>query len=211
MRLLKKPVRDKLSNFLTGPFLLRRGAKIKRMVSLTFDDGPSEFTEDILKILRNYSVKATFFLNGSNIQKKEVETKEIFEEGHEIGIHSFSHQLSYSMVKLYNELRITDELIKRTTSVRPKLFRSPYGRINLASLMVPIFLGLRHVLWSVDPEDFLANNAQAIVETFSKFQICKGDIILLHDKTKYTVEALPRIIEKILAEKFVIGKVSEII
>src|SRR5690606_35773527 len=128
----------------------------KKVIALTFDDGPSEKTDSILKILKDNDVKATFFLNGDKIEKKFNETQRIVLSGNEIGNHSYSHNrlLFKSNRHIKDQIIRTDSLIRLAGYSRPIHFRPPYGK---KFLMLPIYLksnNRKTIMWDIDPESF---------------------------------------------------------
>lgn len=107
--------------------------KHKKVIYLTFDDGPSERTNEVLDVLKKYNVKATFFVIGKTDKKSAEIYKRIVDEGHSIGLHSYTHKFSYIYKNLENfkkDFDKIDKLIFKTTGVKSKLFRFPGGSNN---------------------------------------------------------------------------------
>jgi peptidoglycan/xylan/chitin deacetylase (PgdA/CDA1 family) len=184
-----------------------------RYVYLTFDDGPSTSTNEILDILAEYDVKATFFVCGKPDARYTDVYKRIVDEGHTLGMHSYSHKYSdiYSSADAFKadmeKLRV---FLYETTGVWPKYFRFPGGSSNDVSKVdireLIDYLDTAEVTyfdWNVSAgddrtganKDTIYNN---IVGNVPKFKHC---IVLMHDAAdkKSTVEALPEIIEAIQA------------
>lgn len=183
-------------------------------VYLTFDDGPSIYTEDILEILDSYGVKATFFVVGKETDSAKEALQEIVDRGHTLGMHSYSHKYSevYRSVDAFAEdfTKLQDYLYE-VTGVRSTVYRFPGGSSNTVSeLDMRNFAdyleeqGVRFFDWNISSGDggkellsteALVNNSTADIE---KHEI---SIILLHDSAnkRTTVDALPDIIENILA------------
>jgi peptidoglycan/xylan/chitin deacetylase (PgdA/CDA1 family) len=112
-----------------GPALVR-GPRERRRVALTFDDGPAPpFTGQILDVLRDYRVPATFFVCGQNAERHPELVRRIHAEGHTLGNHTYSHPFLYiqSRQRIAEEIDRTQEVIGRLTGYRPRLFRPPYG------------------------------------------------------------------------------------
>lgn len=174
----------------------------KNSVALTFDDGPSPDTLEILDVLRRENVKATFFLIGREVEKYPEIARKIADDGHEIGNHSYSHPiyLFCSPNRTRRELEITQEIIKRTTGIKPKIARPPCGVRSAAYFAATGELGLQTVQWSDAGFDWKKISAEKIAENV--LETVQGDsIVLLHDgdssgksNRRATAEAVPLIL-----------------
>ena len=184
-----------------------------RYVYLTFDDGPSTNTDEILDILAQYDVKATFFVCGKSSSKYTNAYKRIVDEGHTLGMHSFSHKYSdiYSSLDSFkadlDKLRI---FLYETTGVWSKYYRFPGGSSNTVTKVdISELIGcldeseVTYFDWNVSAgDDRSGANRNVIysniVDNIPKFKHC---IVLMHDAAdkKSTVDALPDIIEAIQA------------
>ena len=168
-----------------------------RYVALTFDDGPSPYTEQLLNGLHERDVKATFFLLGCQLEGREALVQRMAEEGHQIGSHTRSHALltELSTEAALAELADCDLALCTLLGERDYWVRPPYGAIGgtvLQALDVPV------VGWSVDPRDWATDDAQAVAQHI----LCHaedGDIILLHDCYRSTVEGTLRAVDALLA------------
>jgi peptidoglycan-N-acetylglucosamine deacetylase len=190
----------------------------EKIVALTFDDGPTpEFTGEILGVLKDQDVKATFFLIGGELEKNLEEGKKIVAAGHEIGNHSYSHVrmilVTPSFVK--EEIEKTDALIAAAGYGKTAHFRPPYGKKMFA---LPYYLAQhnrRTITWDVEPESFpeIAKSSDEI----SKYVLENaenGSIILLHvmyDRQKKSLTAVKSIIEGLKRKGFRFVTVSELI
>jgi peptidoglycan/xylan/chitin deacetylase (PgdA/CDA1 family) len=164
-------------------------------VYLTFDDGPHpQHTPRILDALRASGVKATFFVLGSVVDQHPDLVRRILDEGHIVGNHTYSHA-PRSVRSLLLEVGRTSEALMRAAGASTDLFRPPRGTLSAVGLALLWFAGLRVVLWNVDPRDFAACSADELLNTFAVRPLRGGDIVLLHDDSAATAEALPRIIE----------------
>lgn len=166
-------------------------------VSLTFDDGPDEeTTERLLQILREANAAATFFLSGAEMEKFPQLPPKIHLEGHEIGNHSYNHiRLSeLSFKEIVRELRLTQEIVNKYVGYRPRLFRPPYGEVNLKIIIAALACKLTTVLWSVDPKDYALDRPKDILEKLMITRMKGNEIILLHTHSRATLKALPEII-----------------
>jgi peptidoglycan/xylan/chitin deacetylase (PgdA/CDA1 family) len=176
------------------------------VVSLTFDDGPGAYTEQILDILKKYNVHATFYVIGRNVQRYPQTMQRIVREGHSIGNHSFTHtDLSrLSRVAVLKELTDTQVAIEQACGVTPTAFRPPYGAQNQTIRGVAASIGLSVNLWSVDPRDWAQPGSGVITQRVLSGD-GKGSIILLHVLHQQTVDALPSIITGIRAQGYTLN------
>ena len=156
--------------------------EVKPVAALTFDDGPNaSSTPILLDGLKERKVRATFFLIGENVEKDENEkiVKRMYEEGHLIGNHTYTHcnlsKLETGEAK--KELEQTDTVIEKITGKQPVFARAPYGELPVDSEqdLSRIYIG-----WTVDPLDWMTEDAGAVVKTVVE-EINPGDVILLHD------------------------------
>ena len=184
--------------------------KETKYVALTFDDGPSgRFTRRLLEGLEERDVKATFFLCGYRLADYKTLAKKIYGQGHEIGLHGYSHENLGKMTaaQVRKELKDTAALLPEGCEVT--LLRPPGGATGQALTQVCREMGLAIINWSVDPRDW-ANHDAAVVEAAVISQVQNGDIILLHDMCDCTVDAAFGIIDKLTAEGFQFVTVSEL-
>lgn len=152
-------------------------------MALTFDDGPSPgYTAEVLALLRQYRVTATFFMIGRNVQAFPELARQVAEAGHRVGNHTWSHpdlgKLSPAQVR--TEIERTNTVITQVVGQRPVLFRAPGGFFTRASMAVCGDLGLRPVSWSVDPEDWANPGADVITDRVLR-HARTGSIVLDHD------------------------------
>lgn len=181
----------------------------ENVVALTFDDGPGQSTEKLLDGLKERNVKATFFLVGENIEGNEEIVKRMYDEGHLIGNHTFSHvQLTaVSEGKALEEVNETNEAIKAITGVRPYYIRPPYGM--LSSCMAEE-IDMQCVLWTVDPEDWNTSDCGAVVRHVVK-NAKNGDIILMHDIFDSSVTAALEIVDRLKEHGYVFVTADQLI
>lgn len=180
-----------------------------KTVYLTFDDGPSARTGEILDILKNENIKATFFIIGREGEGQKELMKRIVNEGHTIGIHTYSHVYTdiYKSVDSYlTDFNKTYELIYDTTGVKPEIFRFPGGSINKYSSLIyeeiiaeMLRRGFTYYDWNASSGDATAKASvdsvyyNTVQSSGNKDRV----ILLMHDSIakSYTVTALPKIIE----------------
>lgn len=194
----------------------------QKIAYLTFDDGPSVNTNDILDILKKENIKATFFVKGNNTDGGRKAYKRIVNEGHSIGNHTFSHEYNYiykskdNFIRDFNKLQ---RLIKDTTGVTPTMIRFPggsnntishkYGGKNIMNELVAYAKSnnLYYVDWNVDSGDAAVTTEKKdkIIENV-RIESSYSDkiIVLMHDagSKKTTVEALPQIIKDLRSKGF---------
>jgi peptidoglycan-N-acetylglucosamine deacetylase len=172
------------------PFLLKQVFPDFRWESgvdkilLTFDDGPiSGNTENILKTLSNFKIKAVFFCVGNNILKNSSLASEILKEGHFIGNHTFNHsKLTSPGFDDYAEIDRFNELVKDKLGFEVKYFRPPHGRFNLFTGKLLNNKKLTNVMWSLLTYDFKGNSS-LVKYSITKY-LKKNSIIVLHDSLK---------------------------
>ena len=180
------------------------------MVALTFDDGPSKYwTKGLLDGLKERNVKATFFLIGANVEGTEALVERMVEEGHLIGNHTYSHvQLTtISEKEACAEIQEANEVLAEAVGEGIHYIRPPFGswQEDLDSLV-----DMQVVLWSVDPQDWKVQNTDRIVEKVLR-EVEDGDIILLHDVYKESVEAALRIIDELQRRGYEFVRVDEVL
>ena len=150
------------------------------LVALTFDDGPSPQTPDILDLLREHHGHGTFFVLGESVEGREEVLARTLAEGHEIGNHTFGHPhaLQLEDAELAHEIVRCQRLL---SSAGPRVFRPPYGEDPLRASRIAAERGLpTTVLWSVDPSDWLERDARAIAGVIVD-GLAPGVIVDLHD------------------------------
>ena len=178
----------------------------KRVVALTFDDGPSTYTPQVLSILRQQHVPATFFVIGEQVAGFAQYVRDERAQGDLVGDHTWTHpdlvQLSADQVR--GQLSQTAQAIHAASGYWPVWFRPPYGSVDGQVVDVAASLGLRTVLWSVDPQDWALPGTAAIEERVLS-AARPGSVILMHDgggDRSETVAALPTIIDTLKARGY---------
>ena len=184
--------------------------KNKKVVALTFDDGPDgNTTPQALDILAKYKIKATFFVQGKNIAGNEAILKRMQSEGHEVGNHSWNHPIltKLSLEDAKKQLTDTEDAITKVLGKSSKLMRPPYGAI---SDDIRNSLDLRFIMWDVDSLDWKSKNEAAIL-TEIQHQTSDGAIILMHDIHQPSVNSLPKVIEYLQGQGYSFVTVSELL
>ncbi|MCL4208795.1 polysaccharide deacetylase family protein [Patescibacteria group bacterium] len=189
----------------------------QKIVALTFDDGPNEKTDEILNILDEKNIKATFYLIGEQIRLHPEEAKKIVAAGHDIGNHSYSHtrMVFKSPQFVAEEIEKTNSLIREASFSGEITFRPPYGKKFLS---LPLFLAknnIKTIMWTLDPLQSLQStaSAQEIAELVIK-KAEPGSIVLIHpwygDKNN-SRDAIAKIIDGLQSNGYQIVTVKELL
>ena len=185
-------------------------ARAERYVALTFDDGPSgRFTQELLEGLAARQVRATFLLCGYRIQEYPALTQQIFAEGHEIGLHGFSHKNMSKMTQKQVQKELSDTLSLLPEGCKPAFLRPPGGNCSPAVTASAKAFGLGVLHWSVDPRDWASEDAVLIQNTVVR-TVRDGDVILLHDMSASSVQAALAIVDELKAQGFTFVTASEL-
>ena len=170
----------------------RKIDKSKKMIALTFDDGPNYNTSKIIDVLNKYDIKATFFVLGSRaINNKDI-LKKMVDSGMEIGNHTYNHLLltKYDEDKIRSEIEDTSDVIYSATNKRPNLLRPSYGSVNNKIKKVA---NMPIIIWDIDTLDWKYHNSKRITSRVVN-KVRDGDIILMHDIYSASLNALSNII-----------------
>lgn len=178
------------------------------VVALTFDDGPSRYTKDIIDTLKSNNVNATFFVLGNKIEIYKDIISESIKNGNEIGNHSYNHKWlsKLSTNELLDQINKTQDILKETVNYTPTCFRPTYGSVNNR---IRKSINLSITLWTIDTKDWKINSVDRIVERAIK-DIEDGDIILMHDIFQRSSEALKKIIPKLKEQGYQFVTISEL-
>lgn len=182
-------------------------AKEKKLVAITFDDGPSKYTSELVDILEDNEVNATFFVIGSNISKYKDSVVKAYKAGNEIGIHTYSHKSFTSMTisQIKKELDKTRGLLEKADVDYSNIVRPPYGNINKK---IQNGIDTSFILWSVDTRDWESKDKDKIIKEV-KNSISEGSIILFHDIYPTTIKAIKELLPE-LTEEYEFVTVSEL-
>lgn len=188
-----------------------RGAEDEKYVALTFDDGPSgRFTRRLLDGLAERDAKATFFLCGYRIAQYPKETQRIFDEGHEIALHGYSHDCMTPMSRRQIAKELSDTKALLPEGCKALWLRPPGGCCSDGVRQVAEVTNLSILDWSVDPRDW-ATRDTAAVGRFVVERIQDGDVVLLHDMSDSSVDAALAIIDELQSQGFRFVTVSELV
>ncbi|OFD57663.1 N-glycosyltransferase [Bacillus mycoides] len=216
---------DEVYQSLPSAYEVQRYGKPKgKQIALTFDDGPDpKYTPEILDILKEYKIKAAFFVLGENAQLNPSIVKRIYDEGHEIGNHTFKHPnvANTSLLRTKVELNTTQRLIQEITGHSTVLFRPPYeadANPDSSNEILPILraqnMNYTMVAEEVDPEDWATPSTNELVKrTLNPIYKGEGNVILLHDaggNRTHTVEALPMIIKDLKKNGYSFVTISDL-
>ncbi len=194
-----------------------------KVIYLTFDDGPGVNTRAVLKILSKYNIKATFFVVGYTIDGREELLRQIVEEGHTIGLHSYSHVYKdiYSSIEAFlDDFAKVSNKVEAATGVKPDIFRFPGGSVNSFNegwgntiISEMLSRGYRYYDWNIGSSDVAADATTSSIynAVINQARNHPYGVVLLHDgggSKARTVEALPLIIEQLLSEGYSFDKMT---
>lgn len=170
----------------------------EKLIAISFDDGPAEqYTPQVLQVLKELRVPAAFFCIGKRIVKNEALFREVHEQGHLIGNHSYSHSPLFDLLptnRMLKDVQMTDAAVMQTIGIQPKLFRPPYGVTTPAMKKVMDKGGYTAIGWNIRSLDTIASNEKKLLNKLVRL-LRPGAIILLHDTKKITLSVLPRFIQ----------------
>ena len=201
---------------------IKHVATQEKVIALTFDDGPNEpYTSEVLKILRDNGVRATFFLIGENVNFFPAAAREIVKEGHAVANHSYSHPFLLALEPSKYQGRQIDQdeqILETVTGVHCTLFRPPHGFHSPWLLHAAAKRGLTSIGWSEDASDW-RNVTSAQIAARIVRDARPGNIILLHDGLNLvhgvdrsrTVDALPAIIASLKAQGYRFVTIPELL
>lgn len=185
----------------------------RKVIALTFDDGPGEATTTILDLLDSHDAKATFFLLGGEIAERPEVVRRIASEAHELGNHTFTHPRleTLSPAELEHELHSTSAAIEQVCGTRPRLFRPPYGLDGLTAVPIAAELGMTTVRWTANPRDWEEKGAQLVADGIMA-GARPGAVLVLHDGgpgREATIEALEATVPRLRADGYSFVTLSE--
>ena len=182
----------------------------QKMVALTFDDGPSgRFTRKLLEGLEERDAKATFLLCGYRMEVYPELTERIFREGHEIGLHGYTHNAMQTMCRTEVTMEIEKGMELLPDGCEVAFMRSPGGLYSKCVVSAAADQGLSLLHWSVDPQDWATHDAQAIEKEVLD-HVRDGDVILLHDMSDSSVEAALMIVDALQEQGYQFVTASEL-
>ena len=211
--------KDELSAFCSNTsnrkLQIYRVERDDKTISISFDCAwGNEYTEKILDYMDEYGVKCTFFAVSFWVEKYPDDVKNIISRGHEMGTHSKTHSYmsKLSKEKIVEELEYSCKKIEEVSGKKPLLFRPPYGDYNDLLIETAAELGLYAIQWDVDSLDWKEYGAQDMLKRVLEHKNLKpGAILLFHNNTKYTAQALDGILVGLEEMGYSIGTVSELV
>jgi peptidoglycan-N-acetylglucosamine deacetylase len=196
-----------------------RGTDKRRSIALTFDDGPSESTPELLEILNGHRAACTFFQCGANVRRLPSVAREVASRGHEIGNHSDSHSLFALRAPTFiaDELALAQEAIEDATGIRPRHFRPPFGARWFGLRAAQHRLGLRSVMWTTLALDWKQQTPNVVSRLLQG--ATAGAILCLHDgrilerrpDIGVTLNAVREVVPKLIDRGFEFEKVTDIL
>lgn len=198
---------------------IHQGVNTRRAIALTFDDGPSEATPELLKILSAYNAPATFFQCGANVRRLPQVAREVAAAGHEIGNHTDTHPKLHFKSRgfIYRELLSAEETIEHATGIRARFFRAPYGVRWFGLREAQERLGLLGVMWTTIAVDWKWPAGRVIPRLLNGAR--NGAIFCLHDGRRtnarpdieVTLRAVREVLPKLMERGFHFERVSDIL
>lgn len=185
----------------------------QKMLSISFDAAwGNEDTQQLIDILEDYQVKATFFVVGDWVDKYPESVKALHEAGHEVMNHSNSHahMNTLSSAEIVADVNACNDKIEAVTGVRPTLIRPPYGEYNDTVIASIRSIGMEPIQWDVDSLDWKELSAPEITKRVTS-RVQPGSIVLFHNAALHTPEALPGILEQLLREGYTFVPISQLI
>ncbi len=181
----------------------------EKLIALTLDDGPGRYEDDFIALFNKYNIKATFFYIGQNIDANPGVVKRVFDAGHEIGNHTYTHPdlRKISTAKMDEEVSKTTQAILKATGKEPTFIRPPYGGVNNA---VRQHLNMPIIYWNVDSEDWkLRPDTNKIVDKVMR-EVHDGAILLFHSLYKSSYDAIETIIPRLQQQGYRFVTVTEL-
>ncbi|HME16105.1 MAG TPA: polysaccharide deacetylase family protein, partial [Mycobacterium sp.] len=175
-----------------------------KCVALTFDDGPTPYTDRLLGILTANKAKATFFEIGNKVAANPAGAKRVVDAGMELGNHTWEHPNMTTLPPsdVPGQLTRANDAIAAATGVTPKLWRPPGGLTNEAVNEQAAKVGLAGILWDVIPYDWINDSNTAASRYLLLTQIKPGSVVLLHDTYSSTVDLVYQFIPVLKANNY---------
>ena len=204
----KKTISHYLCYFSEKGVLLRKIDKNKKMVALTYDDGPSIYTPRILKTLKENNSVATFFVVGNRVPMYSDTVKKAYDMGCEIGNHTYEHKSlpNLSETEVKRQISKTNKEVKKAIGEKPVIMRPTGGATNAN---VKQWVGMPSIIWSIDTLDWKTRNADSTKKAVLD-HVKDGDIVLMHDLYSATASASETIIPELVKRGYQLVTVSEL-
>ncbi len=192
--------------------MVRGPASAGRRVAITFDDGPDDKTLAYLDRLDELAVRATFFIMGDGAEARPDLVREYIRRGHQVAGHGYDHQAFTTLraSELREQLDRTNALIGPQPTLRPWV-RPPYGRMDARVLGQLLARGTMIAMWSFDSHDYEVHDPDELVTRCAPENIAPGDVLLFHEGQQWTLDALPRIVERLRGAGYELVTMAEMI
>lgn len=186
------------------PRIVSRIPAGSRTVYLTFDDGPSHHTSDLLRVLDKHQAKATFFLLGSRVERYRSAAMDLLSRGHGVGNHSFDHLDAWrtKWAHVESDLRRGSDAVSALTGVEPAWLRPPYGRFRWSTLALCRRSNQRLALWDFMAPDYVPDPQPEQIANAVTRLVRPGSIIVLHDGLPTSVAVTERVLEALANDGF---------
>ena len=190
-----------------------KGKTSDAKLALTFDDGPTPYTLQVLDILKKHNFKATFFCIGNQVQKHPEIALEILKQGHTIGNHTLTHTskmgfLPYKEIK--KEISENSKILQSVLNINPQWFRPPFGVTNPTIAKVIKEEDLTCIGWNIRSLDTVSKSSEEIVERVKR-KLKPNGIVLMHDTSQLSVSALEQLLLEIKKQEFAVVPLQELI
>lgn len=197
--------------------IVTHGDTEQKVAALTFDDGPTDKTPEILEMLDDLDVKCTFFLTGNEMSEHMEYTQAIINAGHQVGNHSYSHQrmVFKSNAFIQDEIDTTNDIIREAGFTGEILFRAPFCK---KLVLLPLALKQRDIVsltWNLEPDSYaqVASSPKNIADYVTE-NICEGSIVLLHimnDSNTNGLDSVPLIVTQLREKGYAFVTVNELL
>ena len=204
----KKNISHYLCYFNKKGVLTRKIDKNKKMVALTYDDGPSVYTPTILKTLKKNDSVATFFVVGSRVSTYSKTVQKAYDNGCQIGNHTYDHKILTRVGKkeVQKQVSKTNRAVKKVIGINPVVMRPPGGA---TSSNIKSWVGMPSIIWSIDTLDWKTRDSASTQKAVLN-HVKDGDIVLMHDLYKATATASQTIIPELTRRGYQLVTVSEL-
>jgi peptidoglycan-N-acetylglucosamine deacetylase len=184
------------------PHLRRRGPTTARRVAITFDDGPDDQTTQLLDLLDELGIPATFFLCGTTAEAHPAAVRDYLRRGHQVASHGYDHQrfTALSRRELLDQCSRTEQALNGQLSGRPWI-RPPHGELGAGSIVTLLAAGYTVALWSLDSCDYDDKDPESIAKRCAA-SVGPGEVLLFHEGQAWTREAVRRVVMKLHADGY---------
>lgn len=192
---------------------INKAETTEKIIAITFDDGPSKYSPEVLSVLAKHKAKASFFCIGKNIEAHPEILRQIHDAGHIIGNHTYNHGFFFDFLpasKMIAETDKTDALIEKTIGKKPLFFRPPYGISNPAVKNTVQAKDYKTIAWSIRSMDTVNKNIEKVQQKIIA-NLHPGAILLFHDNHDRIVPLLEQTIKAIYAKGYKIVPLDQLI